>query len=185
MKTVFISGSMHIKKLDDNVQYRLNNIMDSGLSVLVGDADGVDTSIQNYLHANNFDSVVVYCSGNRPRNNVGGWIVREVKTNHKPGTRAFYTAKDVEMARTADFGFMIWDTKSTGTLSNIFELLSLGKKSLVYINKNKEFFKVSSVYEVESLLSIMSIGAFQLAEQKIEIPKRLSAMKTKQLSWLT
>ena len=43
------------------------------------------------------------------------------------------------MAEAADYGLMIWDAKSTGTLSNVIELLSRKKKSLVFVNKEKEF----------------------------------------------
>ena len=51
MTKVFISGSMKIKKLDSNVMERLDNIINSNYEVIVGDANGVDSSIQNYLYA--------------------------------------------------------------------------------------------------------------------------------------
>jgi hypothetical protein len=46
-KRVFIAGSMSIKHLDTNIQLRLDKVADQDLEVLVGDADGVDTSIQH------------------------------------------------------------------------------------------------------------------------------------------
>lgn len=184
MTKVFISGSMQIKKLDDNVRLRIDNIISSDFDVVVGDADGVDCSIQSYLHERKFNRVVVFCSGSEARNNVGHWNVREVKTSYAPGTRSFFTAKDVEMAALADFGFMIWDTKSTGTLSNVFELLSRKKKSLVYVNKAKEFFTVSDVSGMENLLAQMSEGARVKAEQKIGITNRINALKYEQGSLL-
>ena len=46
MHKVFISGSMKIKNLDNNVLKRLNNIIDSNYQIIVGDANGVDSSIQ-------------------------------------------------------------------------------------------------------------------------------------------
>lgn len=180
MTTVFISGSMNIKKLDADVRQRIDNIISSGFDIIVGDADGVDKSIQSYLHEHNFNQVVVYCSGPEPRNNVGGWAKNEIVTNHSPGTRAFFTAKDVEMAANADYGLMIWDTKSTGTLSNVFELLSRGKKSLVYINKAKRFFTVSDVSHLEQLLSEMSDMARDKAEKKIGIIKRINVLRNEQ-----
>ncbi|MEN9902243.1 MAG: hypothetical protein RL651_907 [Pseudomonadota bacterium] len=180
MTTVFIAGSMQIKKLDGNVRLRIDNIISSGFDVVVGDAEGVDYSIQRYLYERKFNSVVVFCSGSEPRNNVGQWNIREVKTSHVPGTRPFFTAKDVEMATLADFGFMIWDTKSTGTLSNIFELLSRKKKSLVYVNKAREFFTVSDVSGMENLLAQMTDGARVRAEQKIGITNRINALRYEQ-----
>ncbi len=44
---VFIAGSMSIKHLDANIRVRLDKVVDQDLEVLVGDADGVDTSIQH------------------------------------------------------------------------------------------------------------------------------------------
>ena len=55
-----------------------------------------------------------------------------VYSKAKVGSRAYFTAKDLEMARTSDYGLMIWDCKSTGTLSNVIELLREKKKSVVF-----------------------------------------------------
>ena len=38
------------------------------------------------------------------------------------------------MAEAADYGFMLWDGESKGTLNNIFNLLELGKKVVVYFS---------------------------------------------------
>ncbi len=38
------------------------------------------------------------------------------------------------MARNSDYGLMIWDCKSTGTLSNVIELLRDRKKTVVFAN---------------------------------------------------
>ncbi len=127
MHRVFISGSMRIKNLDDNVLTRINNIVDSDYQVILGDADGVDSSIQQYLVSKQSKSVVVYCSGEQPRNNIGHWLTEKIQTNVAPGTRAFFTAKDLKMAEDCDYGLMVWDTKSTGTLSNTIELLKRKK----------------------------------------------------------
>jgi len=43
------------------------------------------------------------------------------------------------MADVADYGLMIWDAKSTGTLSNVIELLKRKKKAVVFVNKEKTF----------------------------------------------
>ncbi len=49
MTTVFIAGSINIKNLDPKVKERINNIVASDFEVVVGDAGGADTSIQEYL----------------------------------------------------------------------------------------------------------------------------------------
>lgn len=182
MHKVFISGSMRIKNLDRNVLIRIDNIVNSDYQVIVGDASGVDSSIQEYLNASHSKSVVVYCAGDRPRNNIGHWIVEKVYVNASPGTRAFYTAKDVQMANDCDYGLMVWDTKSTGTLSNTIELLKRKKISLVYINKLKEFLKVKEVSDLEKLISYMSESAKSKAESKLGLSNTIEAFKNEQVA---
>jgi len=180
MIKVFISGSMRIKRLDSNVLSRLNNILDKKYSVIVGDADGVDSSIQEYLKQKNVQSVCVYCTGSRARNNLGNWKTKNISTTNKPGTRAFYAAKDVEMANDCDYGLMVWDTKSTGTLSNAIELLSRHKKSLVYVNKAKEFIVISEASDLEKLFQYMTHNSYEKAEEKLKITKKLDAISNEQ-----
>ena len=129
-------------------------------------------------------SVIVYCAGNRPRNNIGKWVVEKITASAKPGTRAFYTAKDIQMAEDCDYGFMVWDTKSTGTLSNTIELLKREKKSLVYINKLKEFIKIRDVFDLETLVSHMSETAKNKAEEKLGLKHKIESFKNEQISLL-
>lgn len=169
MTRVFVSGSMRIKNLDENVLERINNIISSQYEVILGDADGVDSSIQSYLKSQEVEFVTVYCSGRNPRNNIGYWNIKSIETKAKPGTREFFTAKDIVMADDSDYGLMIWDSQSTGTLSNCIELLKRGKPSLVYINKNKMFIEINSVDDLRELLSFMSKSAFLKADLKLGI----------------
>jgi hypothetical protein len=175
--TIFIAGSMNIKNLDRKIRERIDKIVDSGYSVVVGDADGADTSIQDYLHLKCADQVTVYCSGESARNNVGNWPLANVVTKAAPGTRAFFTAKDVEMANVADYGLMIWDTKSTGTLSNVLELLSRKKKSYVFVNKDKVFKAVGDVDQLAELVKCMSDHARNKADEKIRLMERIGALR--------
>lgn len=180
MSKVFISGSMRIKKLDENVTSRINNIINSQYEVIVGDANGVDSSIQGYLKINNFELVKIYCTGNRARNNLGNWETENIYSNAKSGTRAFFTEKDLAMAKDCDYGFMVWDAKSTGTLSNTIELLKKEKYSLVYINKAKKFLTVKKVEDLEELVSYMSETAFFQANKKLSLNKKIESFKHKQ-----
>ncbi|HMN68778.1 MAG TPA: hypothetical protein PKC28_09605 [Bdellovibrionales bacterium] len=182
MSAVFISGSMNIKNLDANVKKRINNIIASNFRIILGDADGVDSSIQKYLQEQGASQVTIYCSGPQPRNNIGGWSVKRVDTNHAPGTRAFFTAKDIQLADDADYGMMIWDTKSTGTLSNVIELLSRKKKSVVYVNKVKEFLNILNVNDLEKLISHMSEAALIKADSKIGLKRKIESLKYEQTS---
>lgn len=180
MTTVFIAGSMNIRHLDSEVQERIRNIVASEFEVVVGDADGADASIQQILLSLGTSKTTIYCSGNIPRNNAGKWPIRTVATKHMEGSRAFYTAKDIVMAEVADFGLMIWDTKSTGTLSNVIELLTRKKKSVVFINKEKRFKTISSVEQLEELIGHMSPHAKQTADKKIKLMDRINTLKHEQ-----
>ncbi|EHH2551009.1 hypothetical protein J7077_002129 [Vibrio parahaemolyticus] len=177
MTKVFISGSMRIKNLDENVKYRLAHLIESDYEVIVGDADGVDTSIQEFFFQHDYTKVTVYCTGGQPRNNVGRWTVVNIESKASPGSRDFFTAKDLAMAKDCDFGLMIWDTKSTGTLSNAIELLSLDKKSRVYVNKEKLFVRVTNVEDLEHLVSYMSDFAFKKADSKIRLSHKIESIK--------
>lgn len=182
MKTVFVSGSMKIKKLDPLFKQRLSNLASSGLNIVVGDADGADTSIQSVLRDLHATNVSVYCSGSIPRNNVGDWPIEKIFSPSKPGTRAFFTAKDIEMARIADFGLMIWDARSAGTLSNIIELLNRNKTSVVFVNKDRNFINVHDVNSFMSLVSRMSDAARLKVDKKIRLSSQIKRMSDNQLS---
>jgi hypothetical protein len=183
MPTIFLSGSRNIKNLDRKFTDRINNIIDSSFEIVIGDADGADTSIQSYLLERRARSLTVYCAGLVPRNNLGNWQIRPVLSSHAKGTRAFFTAKDIEMAKIADYGLMIWDAMSTGTLSNILQLLARGKTSIVFLNKNKTFKTVGKVGELEELLAFMSEHARLKANEKIRIIEKISALKNEQASF--
>ena len=182
---VFIAGSMNIKHLDPKVKERIDNIVAQDFEVIVGDADGADTSIQQHLFDHGMTKTTVFCSGERPRNNVGHWPVQRVETSHSQGSRAFFTAKDIRMAEMADIGLMIWDTKSTGTLSNVIELLARKKKSVVFVNKAKVFKNIANVEQLEELLSFMSDHAKQKADEKIRLFNRINSLKHEQMQMFT
>ncbi|MFZ3510537.1 hypothetical protein [Vibrio harveyi] len=174
MTTVFVSGSMRIKNLDENIRFRLQHIVDSSFNVIVGDADGVDTSIQEFLFQANYNNVTVYCTGGQPRNNVGRWAVKNISSSAQKGSRAFFTAKDLAMTNDCDFGLMVWDTKSTGTLKNAIELLKQGKKSRVYVNKDKSFVKITSVEDLKHLITFMSEFSYKKANEKLKIEQNIA-----------
>jgi hypothetical protein len=178
--TVFIAGSMNIKHLDSKVKERIDKIIASEFDVVVGDADGADSSIQSHLYNHDSRRATIYCSGNNPRNNIGDWPVHHVETKHTHGSRAFFTAKDIVMAETADYGLMIWDAKSTGTLSNVIELLKRKKKSVVFVNKEKAFKTVGDVGQLEILVSCMSEHARAKADEKIRLFEQIESLKHEQ-----
>lgn len=177
MTKVFISGSISIKNIHPLVIERIDNMIKSNFEIIIGDANGVDVSIQEILKNKSYYNVKIYCSGNTPRNNLFSWPLIKVQADNENNKRDFYTAKDVVMSQKCDYGLMIWDLKSTGTLSNIIRLLKQNKKSLVFINKTKSFQKVSNVFELDSLLINMSESALEKANLKISLQQQLFELK--------
>jgi len=85
------------------------------------------------------------------------------------------------MARKSDYGLMIWDCKSTGTLSNVIELLKEGKKSVVFVNKNKDFLNISDTSDLKRLTALMSDHARAKAEEKIGLSAKIANIVHNQL----
>lgn len=132
MNTIFIGGSREVTKLPADVLPRLDEIIKKGHHVIVGDANGADKAVQTYLANHNYKHVTLYVSGDKPRNNVGRWNIHSVTADSKAKDYHFFAAKDREMARRADFGLMIWDGKSPGTLLNLVRLVQGNKIAVLY-----------------------------------------------------
>lgn len=181
MPTVFIAGSIKIKKLHPYFVDRIVNIVADKLDVIVGDANGADKAIQIELSRQIAENVTVYYTDDEPRNNIGNWKTNRVRSAAKPGTRDFFSAKDLAMADVADFGLMIWDTSSTGTLSNVFELLRVGKKCVIFVNKNKSFINVKEPNDILKLIAVMSEGAQARAERKMGLRSKIFHLTHEQL----
>ncbi|EHK54858.1 helix-turn-helix domain-containing protein [Allomesorhizobium alhagi] len=182
MTTVFIAGSISISRLHEKVQERIGKIVSSDLDVVVGDADGADTSIQMCLRDYRAERVTVYCTGDSPRNNVAAWPIHRVHSKAKAGSRAYFTAKDLQMARQSDYGLMIWDSKSTGTLSNVIELLREKKKTVVFVNKEKDFVTISDRAGLDYLLTFMSANARAKADEKIGLSSKVANITQEQFA---
>ena len=131
MNKVFVGGSRQVSRLPPVVTERLNNITNSGAHIIVGDANGADKAVQKFLIDHSYKQVTVFCSGDNCRNNLGDWHTKNINAPKNSKGFQFYAAKDREMAQEADFGLMIWDGKSIGTVLNIFRLLSAGKKAVL------------------------------------------------------
>ena len=155
--------------------------MSQNFGVIVGDAKGADLAFQNYFNSEAYEDVVVYCVGN-PRNIVKDWEVKSIQTTLRPGTRQYFTAKDEQMASDCDLGFMLWDGKSQGTLKNVLELLSQGKKSLVYLSKSQQFVTVSNIATFERLISMMKPEDLEAVCKKINIEKRIELIESAKTS---
>ena len=140
MTTVFIGGSRRVTRLPMEAKNRIDNVMEQGFAILVGDANGADRAVQEYLADAGYEKVTVYCSGDTSRNNVGGWKTHSVRVGEAEKNFQFHAAKDRAMAQQAEFGLMIWDGKSPGTVLNILRLVKDSKKAvLLKLPERSEF----------------------------------------------
>jgi hypothetical protein len=137
--SVFVSGSRSIMHLDAQVTQRLANIMALSLRIVIGDAPGADTAVQRHLAAAGYRNVAVFCAGARCRNNCGEWPVTHIAADPSVTGRAFYTVKDKAMAREADYGFVLWDGASAGSLASIRTLLAGRRPVLVWLAPERRF----------------------------------------------
>jgi probable addiction module antidote protein len=153
MNTVFIGGSRHISRLPVLVKERLNNIVNSGHHVIVGDANGADKAVQKHLLEASYDKVTVFCSGDNYRNNLGQWQTHRVMPPKNAKGFHFYAAKDREMACQADFGLMIWDGKSAGTVLNVLRLIRAGKIAVLINVPEKKAMNIKSAEQWDDFLS--------------------------------
>lgn len=174
MKTVFVSGSRQISRLNQEIRGRLQNIIDKGFQVVVGDANGADKALQTFFADPYYTHVLVFCSGTSCRNNVGPWDVVSVAVDPALTGRAFYTQKDKAMAQKADYGLVLWDGKSVGSVRNIFELASQGKPVLVYFSPTKEFIDIRHIQEAQQLLGKCEQNDVSVFSKKAGIARFLS-----------
>lgn len=141
---VFIGGSRSIKALPEEVRLRIDSVLTRCHGIVVGDASGIDTEAQRYLHSCDARNVKVYCAKGGPRNNIGDWPVVEVDAKARPRTFEFYTAKDRAMAEAAAAGLVVWDGESQGTLLQCHRLASRGKFVAIYNAKAEAFTDVKT-----------------------------------------
>jgi hypothetical protein len=150
---VFIAGSRRLSELSRDVTQRLDNIVEKDLNVLVGDANGVDKAVQAYFRKKGYPNVKVFCMEGGCRNNVGNWPAHAVSAAN-PARRdfAYYSTKDRVMSEEADYGLMLWDGESRGTLTSIVDLVGRGKPVAVYFAPGKAFHTLRDSSDLDALL---------------------------------
>jgi len=151
---IFIAGARTITNLDNNAKNRLLSIYEKGHNVLVGDCYGVDTSVQKIYADLNYDNVTVYASNGKARNNIGHWSVVSIPVTDNVKGFDLYKQKDIAMSNEADYGFMIWNGESKGTLNNMINLVNQNKTVLVYFVPQNRFITIENQEGLNELLGL-------------------------------
>lgn len=174
MTSVFIGGSRKLSRLNAAIRGRVDNIIDGSFTVLLGDANGTDKAVQKYLAEKNYRNVVVFCMEGVCRNNIGDWEARSVPGSGRRRDFQYYATKDVEMAKEASYGFMLWDGRSKGTLNNMLNLLKRNKKVLIYFAPERQFLTLRNPQDLANLLKKCDEEVVRTLQERLRIGELLA-----------
>lgn len=150
---IFVAGSRHISRLSKDVRKRLDNIVEQRFTILLGDANGVDKAVQQYLNHRHYEGVVVFCMEGICRNNLGGWPIRAIAASgHSKRDFSYYSTKDQAMVEEAHYGLMLWDGRSRGTLRSIIDLVHQSKPVVVYVAPERSFHSLRNKEDLARML---------------------------------
>jgi len=138
---VFVSGSISIKKLPQKVKESMLKIFDKNLEILVGDANGIDSLIQDFCKKHKYFNLVIYTIGSFPRYKADEKF-NFVKINvldDKKRERERQQEKDKQMTLDSDYSLVIWDGKSKGSYSNIIRAINNNQKVKIYLTEINDF----------------------------------------------
>ena len=148
---VFISGSISIKKLPQEVKNSIDKIIEQNLEILVGDAKGIDTLVQNYCLSLNYYNIIIYSIYAFPRYKASD--NSKIKYIEVPNSikreRERQQEKDKAMTMDSEFTFTIWDSKSKGSYANMIRGLDNHKKVKIYLSNKNLFLNKITKDEIE------------------------------------
>ncbi len=166
---VFIAGSRRLSRLSKDVKHRIDNIVAKGFTVIVGDANGADKAIQQYLYSRHYNNVLVFCMEGGCRNNIGDWPTRTITaTDPERRNFAYYSTKDRAMVEEADYGLMLWDGRSRGTLTSVVHLVRQGKPVVVYIAPRKSFYTLRQPNHLAKILGRFDPAALHRIDRDLQ-----------------
>jgi hypothetical protein len=135
-KSIFISGSMDIKKLHPLVRDTIKKItLSNQYEIFIGDAKGVDSLIQKECVTNNFNNCTIFSIIKNPRNFLSENFNFHYILATEKNARKRQQEKDIAMTKKADSLFVIWDGKSKGSYENILRGIELRKKIEIFFKE--------------------------------------------------
>jgi hypothetical protein len=140
MTKVLIPGSRKLSRLSPEVTTRIDTMIEKSFKILVGDANGVDKAVQRYLAT----SVTETSSS----------VAVAGENSGAAGARAFayYSIRDQAMVDAAEYGLMLWDGESKGTLNSVIKMVRQGKPVVVDFAPKKAFRNLRSADDMFELL---------------------------------
>jgi hypothetical protein len=149
---------------------RIATMTEKGFTILVGDANCADKAVQRYLAEKRYQNVIVHCMTANCRNNVGEWPTQE-NCGASKGRAASYTysIKDQAMVDAAEYGLMLWDGQSKGTLNSAINMVRQDKPIVVYLAPKKIFRNLRSWRDLDDLLNTCDRATVQRFEGELAI----------------
>lgn len=141
---VFLSGKVKFdEEIPKEAKHEIDKMMKDGSQIVIGDAPGADTRMQDYLASKGYKSVKVYTTDDHVRNNVGDWPVEKIGHGNLTEERDIRAQKDIAMSKIADKAFAITtldDRPDSATSKNIQRMRDSGKNVDIY-DFNKKIVK--------------------------------------------
>ena len=145
--SVFISGSISIKTLPSQVISSIETMIDKNMTILVGDAPGIDSLVQDICNTKDYLNVIVYTITSTPRYKANSqfqekniFVEQEIKSQ-----RERQTYKDKAMSEESVFSLVVWDGLSKGSDANIIRALKSDKLVKVYYQEINDYIEAKKV----------------------------------------
>jgi hypothetical protein len=145
--SVFISGSIAIKTLPQEVKDSIDKIVENQMEILVGDANGIDSLVQDYCFSLGYFNVTIYSISSLPRYSASDKFALKTITvpSEIKGGRERQQEKDKAMTNDSQYSFVIWDGKSKGSYENVVRAFEQDKKIKLYAeNRFLEHHEINS-----------------------------------------
>lgn len=141
-KTQDSSSTFYKKELPQSVKDVIDNHKRENYftQFIVGDAPGIDSQVQDYLKEQKMSDVIVYYSGDKPRNlSDPRWVTVKVDAGKtKPGTPEYNRQKDIAMTYASDSAItVVLENGGAGATRN-------NAKRMIEQNKDVKMIKLNS-----------------------------------------
>ncbi len=133
---IYIGGSGGLSTLPGELKSKLNEYMERGDELLVGDSCGTDLLMREYLREKEYRKVTVYAS---------------LATRRRENERLFFR-RDPRLPFNADEGCMVWDGRGAGAFVNIMDMVYDGKPVTVFRTDPGETVPVGGMEDAKRLL---------------------------------
>ena len=132
------------------VKESIRKIMSQNMQILVGDAAGIDSTVQDYCKSLGYSNVTVYSIYSIPRYKIDEFNSKKIIPNtDSKKERERQSDKDAAMTDDSDFSLIIWDGKSKGSYKNIHRALEQNKKAKVYLDEINGFLDAKKTNKLE------------------------------------